>query len=682
MRYELKKLTSNRFTMLLCVVLILANALLFWQSGTGEKFTQIAQKYESLDTLEAELEWLDKQTYAYFDGNVEVFDDNLVTGNIFDEYRLDQAVLARVREVRGYADFLRDLQRQAVVKANSGLFGAADSFAVRSILKSAAIYKPLETVTPIVSFTGGVESITTWRFSDIFALLLCLIAGIQLLTQERLEGYTALFRPTKNGHARLFAKKYAAMLLFVVLGLVLLQGSNFLIASATTGLGNLRIPVQSVYGMQSCPYAISVGEYLALFFGMKLLWLLVAASLIFLLCGLCRRAIYVLLSCAALTGLFAVMAGSTNLWLRVLSPVYLSDTNGLFNCCLLLNFFQTPIRLDYVALTLCAGLSPIFFIGALLHFCKHAIIPSSKRKLPTIALLPGRHVGLFRHECYKLLIVNRAALILLLLVLVQLFQYSNFSVNNSSAEHYYKQYSQTLSGYPSAQKDAYIAQEEARFAEINAKISEYAVRFNDNTGALNMATQDLRQELNPLEGFEMAKAQYLYLPDGAQYVYQTGYNRLYLEGTTDDLWNMLKLFFVLALTLSGIFAVEYETGVDVLQRTSGRAKAIRRRKIAITAIVMLLAMAIAFVPQYLAVAKSYGLPLHSARANSLPVFATLPDWMSLLHVHLLTNALRLLLAAAASAFILFLSRKTRSSFATLLISGATLLLPLLIAIFV
>lgn len=99
------------------------------------------------------------------------------------------------------------------------------------------------------------------------------------------------------------------------------------------------------------------------------------------------------------------------------------------------------------------------------------------------------------------------------------------------------------------------------------------------------------------------------------------------------------------------------------------------RKLAVSALFLLLALAIAFLPQYLTVCNGFGLPQMTALANSLTVFARLPsDWI-ILQVLLLTAGGLLLLAVGGCALILSMSRKTKDSILTMLASGTALLLP-------
>ena len=84
-------------------------------------------------------------------------------------------------------------------------------------------------------------------------------------------------------------------------------------------------PVQSLYGFAACPYRMTVGGLLALAAGLKYLWLLCCTALIFLLCARAANAAAAVGGAAVCGGIAALMAGSTQLWLRNLSLWQLAD---------------------------------------------------------------------------------------------------------------------------------------------------------------------------------------------------------------------------------------------------------------------------------------------------------------------------------------------------------------------
>ena len=139
--------------------------------------------------------------------------------------------------------------------------------------------------------------------------------------------------------------------------------------------------------------------------------------------------------------------------------------------------------------------------------------------------------------------------------------------------------------------------------------------------------------------------------------------------------DLAKLFFFLTVALSAVFAMEQETGVAVLQTAAGANGRVLRRKLLLTAVLVLLMVTAAFLPRLLAVRGAYGLPEWGAQANSLPLLSGVPAGWRIRTVLGLRALVHVLFGAGGAAVILLLSRKTRSTIQTMLIAAGILVVP-------
>ncbi len=189
-------------------------------------------------------------------------------------------------------------------------------------------------------------------------------------------------------------------------------------------------------------------------------------------------------------------------------------------------------------------------------------------------------------------------------------------------------------------------------------------------------------QMEPESGFEEAREQYESLEEGEYFVYASGYGRLFRgQRIRDDCLNTGKLFLVLILALSGLFAVEYETGVQVHVVTAGKEERVARNKRRQSLLYALLAMGVAYLPQYIMVARNYTLPMLWIPVGSLSVFSGLPAWLPVWAVFILIGVIRCLVGGLAVSVILFFSRMCRKTTTTILLSSAVLLLPVAILLF-
>lgn len=684
MKYELRKIFANPFVALLLLVLIVVNACTYYRYCTAPidgtfsiTMRDVQKKYqEHAKGVDLRAEY-DTINALLFEDNAVDWDDTTAISAALDEMERNKVTLARIEAAEKYPESLSEIQNSYLVMLRLDSFNDAGSYSYRTLQKSAQTYEALGDIMPEVSFSGGIELLSDWRITDVFLLVFALAAGLILITQERNQGYLSLLRPTKKGHAHLYIRKFLAMMAIMLMGIVLLYGANFAITGFMFGFGNLARPVQSIYGFTFCPLHLTVGGYLLSFFAGKVLWAMAVGAVFFLLCSCFVRVGLITAVALALGGASYLLGQQENLWLQALSLVHKADIAALYQGCIFLNLFSWPVwQLPVIAVFWMLLLGISFALGLVLY-CRRPAITAVKSTGGRKGLCVGLHTNLAAHECRKLLVMRGGALVLMLLAVVQVASYWDF---DEPDDLYYRQYAEVLAGLPSAEKDAFLEAESAYFAEIHEQILYFSQLYSDNEEIRLMILSPLERKLIPEVSFEQAKVQYESLENDMVFLYTTGYNRLFQSrGVSDDLLNTGKLFVAMIITMAGAFAAEYETGMNVLFVTAGHVKRVWRLKLTQGVVFLLLGMGIAYLPQYLAVIRNYGLPLITVAAYNLPIFSSFPGWLPIWGVFLLVGIVRLGIGLLALFVIFALSSKTKSTVTTVLISLATLLLPLLLA---
>lgn len=668
MTWELRKIGGSGRLCLLLLLAVLCNGVLFALHAAGDaggytvSALRQAMAQEDLDGYEERL-WQELEQAAYT-GTRSEYDA------LRRELSAADAALARVRQAEEYPSFRAGLAAESRLKLRMGLF---DGFAARSLERGAAVYESLADVIPRAAFLGGPEVLLSFHLTDALALLFPLAAGLTLLTHERASGLLNLTRPTRLGRSRVYGRKLMAGAALSTAGFALLYGVNALIAGLLYGFAGLDAPVQSLYGFAACPYRMTVGGLLALSAGLKYLWLLYCTALIFLLCARAASAAAAVGGAAVCGGIAALMAGSTQLWLRNLSLWQLADGQALCREAVYLNLLGSPSdrvllgAIFLLVLALAAGIG-----GAALY----AQTPggSGKRVAFTWSLPCPRHTCLAGHELYKAMISRCGLWVLLAFFAVIALLYGRFTPERSEFEVYYRNYSEFLSGAPSQEKDAYLASEQARFDELNEQLVELGRRYPDSV-TFDREAEPIRNQLHAEDAFHMAQNQYRALRPGQVYLYQTGYQRLLgADALRQDVLELGGAFLAMTLLLCGSFAGERESGVDALLTASPRRKSVVRWKCAIAGGYVLLLTLVLWLPGLLTVQGSYGQLNMAAQANSVQCLSILSDGWTVGGVVLALLASRLLLLAAAAAAVLLLSRRC-AMVPALLLSLLLLLLP-------
>lgn len=681
MRGELRKVLCTRWSAALLAALVALNGVLFYRYCTqpqGDEDYTLPQLRAAYARSDAELQADYDAQWARLDAAEPLTDE--VYDKIYLAMSLDEAVLTQRETVRSYPDYVRSLREEAEAKQRSGFFGAPDSFAGRSLRRAAAHYAHLEMLAPEPSFSGGITVLTDWRVTDGICAAGGAMAGLLLLTGEQAAGLLCLVRPTKNGRGALFRRKFAAMVAELAGLFVLTYGGNLAISAAVLGLGDLRRPVQAVIGLQGCPLPLTAGEYLLCVFAGKLLWLLAAETVFFLLCACTDRAALALGSGFAVGALGLAMQKVPVLWLQSLSLTRLALMDAFLKDCVYLNLFGLPVSRFPAALVFCAAVTTGGYAGGRAVFCRKSAVPSVKNRAARLPLPSGAHTGPLRHEGYKLLVRGGLGAALVCLLTVQIVSTRAVKPPASEREMYYRSYSERLSGPPTAEKDAFLDAENERFAALHAQLEQAAAQAGGDTFLLEQLTADTERQLRPEDTFREAETQYRALLPGQSYVYASGYERLFGPvGAREALAYMGLLVFTLLLGLSQTIAGETESGVDVLICAAGAQRAVLRRKLLLCALLLPAALAAAYLPRLIAVAYRYSLPLLTAPAAGLPIFRRMPPWLPLWGVLALAALARLAAAAAAGAGILALSARTKSTVYTLLI-GCAVLLPVMLLI--
>ena len=446
-------------------------------------------------------------------------------------------------------------------------------------------------------------------------------------------------------------------------------------AGAVLGYDNLDVPAQSLYGYAACPYAISVGGLLAQTLLWKFAWALVCLLVVISVCVSTPEPVLAGAVLAVLGAAAAWMNGTNSLWLRNLSLWHLSGMEKLYQGAVFLNFFTYPLsRLPEAGVFfLLAGVGA-YFLGLTFH-CRLLGVGARELRFPGLGLL-GSHTRLFSHEVSKALGMQKGAWILLALLALQLYTYSNVSTFYSQDEVYYRSYSRQLEGLPSEEKAAFLEREAQRLGELSSQLEELAERLGGDSFQFSHAAQSIMDQLDAQRPFQEAQDQYNGLRPGQSYLYQTPYTKLFgPEAPRENLLNLGKLLFALGLAAAGLFAVERETGVGILQKTAGKSRRIALFKGIWLALWSALAVLAVQLPRYWGVFRAFGGLDLSAWANSAQWLSRLPDGITVLGWMVLTYLGWVALTWAAAALVCWISRKSANTVFAVLISEAVLLLP-------
>ena len=707
--YEMRKVFQRPLVAVLLLLLLIFHLALLWRSGTevgeqGYSAQTVAEVYadHSEDPPEEFLAWIDlwleTQQQTILDNQFS-YDESalaqlgpLYTQRVEQQVNLFVALREQVAGAAGYADYLSQMETQAEQMRTSTLFAQPNTFSYRNILSIPAAYAALEGLEVPCADSSGVKAATDSPTMTVCLFFSVVLITLQLSVSERESGAFELIRPTRRGGKATICAKLCTLAILLFLLTALFFISSLGVGQALFGLGDLSRPIQSLTGYLSSPYRLSVGAYLLLSFGAKYMALL-GTGIVFLgICILLRHLVTACLaeSCLMLAGLLFYRTIGLHTIFAPLSRFNLFaplDTSAYFRDYQNMNCFGWPVS----AMWAVVGMTALTLAGGtvLCILLWERDRPAAKRVLVRRAAVQKcssykRRISvcLLGHESWKLWIMQRGLLLLVVLAAVQWISYRNFNVPTDAETYYYQKYSAQLSGAVSAEHDAFVQDERSwydeqrrRSGELLQQADQGLIAFDDALFQLGEITKQLDGE----SGFQRAEEQYqriaAYRSPDVRYLDTTGYDAL-LNDRQTDVVDAGKLLLVLTLSLSAFFSMEYTCSTRTLIQTTRKGwRAVSRCKLAAASIFALAAWLLAFLPRLLLVFSHYDLPDSGASAVSLAQFAQAPMSASIAVWLLLVLCVRVLSALCASGVVLLLSAKAKNAVFALLLSMLILLLP-------
>lgn len=678
-RSEIRKLFQRLSTRIILLVLLAANAFLVWNQPLpgAEQYYQfdashILSLYSALpDDAASALKALEQQDDALVEAMIlETDAGSLLTSDVYTEHKLFSNILERVEPVARYDTILTDIDENAQTLLLTGRY-EPDTFGYRNILKSQEQYRELSDVQPEVLYSGAVELLPGARMTDLILLLFCLLVGLELIGAEKTNGTLQLIKPTFQGGYRLITAKVLAGLVLALAGTLILYGTNLVIGFLRCGMISMDAPIQSVFGFVRSPWRISISIYILGFFAMKYLWAASVTAIVYLVCSLGKS---VLESCVS----FLILCAPSLLFRKsVLSLLLIGDTVSLFSEYRNLNLFSWPVSSFFVSILVILLVSAAgSALTAVIH--KHASPINADRRSRNTGSLSRVSVNLISYEARKLFLMNGAAWVLVGLIAVQIVTHLNFNVYISPQERLYMAYSERLEGKVNPEKDAFIEEEAARFADLYAQMEEYAYAYSNGEmqqEAFEAISSRIARQLESEEVFLRAKDQYDRMKaQGYDYVCQTGYERLLgPEGQEDALILSIQLMIALILGLASIHAGETETNMVFLLNSAPGHQRSRRAKGILATVYAVTAAVITFAPHITAIAKNYGLSGLFACGHSVPLLRM--GTQTVLTGLCIYAAIAIGLAILMAHLVSLISQKSGSIASTVVMSSTLLLFP-------
>lgn len=683
---ELKKLACNSAFRVFLGLFLLAGIVLPMVNGPQKPLTECYQAYSGMDNTEvlAQIEQqrmgLDIQRYFQEAASLPPEMAELFLNGLVQKYDLTSEELAQLaqeqkeqsffpRDVledvekqvkRGmdYPDYLGAIQSREQDIQNSILY-RNNAYALALARKTARAYAPLAGLTLSFSDPTGVETILgTWVDDAICCAIVCLTALFSF-SQERVEGMTPLLFSAKRGCQATFAAKISVVVLSGAASCLLLAVVRSIMAGS---VGDLSRPIQTIPGFYASPYRLSVEAGIVLSLVQRIAATIFVGLVMSVLCIVLEQNL-ALAAAALLTGL------EIRCWQGIHSPVlqplkYISipalfSDETLLGNQVYVKLLGVPVNNLAVSLTiLLAGGIGLVVAGS--QGYAHSLRPLSF-SVPRVRYRRRKRIpNLFWQELNKLLIHQKAILLLLLVIFLQPGFYHFFRNPITTEEAHYLAAMKSVEGaYSQETRQALLQQKQ----DLEQSLAQTGDPF---------LAEELRDRLTALDRV-IVQADYLAAQaENGSFVYETGFDALTGERRIGIRYQPVLIGVTLCLMIPGLFTLEKESGMDILVSTTAGKVRLRRTRLSITLLLSLVVGLICWFPETLYIFKTFMLNLWTAPAVSLQMFAGLPGWIP---IWLAVSAVwtgRILAALLAGIIIAAISSRSKWYLSAVLSSGIAL----------
>lgn len=507
-----------------------------------------------------------------------------LTDSLWKEQSLIEELYEEWEKSADYGEYLKSVREAENRLGGIGIFGGGgqDSFSARNVKKSAGDYAGLSDEKirwmPGRALTGAMENVWT----DIFLLLSVFLFVGSLIVEEKEKGLFYITRSTMQGMGKSIGAKLASLFVHCMGMAALLYGANLLFFRITVGFGDFGASVQSVAAWRESCLSVSIRGYLALSvitkgvvlfgFGMLLTALCIGAETVALPYGAG------LLFCGVGGILYAAVPAASR-WnlLKYLNLTGILKTEHIYGAYLNFDIFEYPVScmtLSWITIDILTGAGAC---GSIFLYIKGEKLTFRDRKgLPFSFFRP--HGSLLRHECYKIMIADRAAFVLLVFGLLTGYQEWEHSWHMTAQERYYQDIMLRLEGELTDEKEELVLAEQARYQEAFDRISEIERMVADGeikeeTGDEWKAKYQAVTAFYP--SFMRVWQQYRHIcEEGGNFIYDTGWLSLFGVTGGGFLVNLLMLVCGVVLAFGNAAAMEDTAGAwNLLGSTrKGRGK--------------------------------------------------------------------------------------------------------------
>ena len=458
-KYEMKKITGNKFVLAFFTVLFVLNLTLSWYQAssatkTSDEFFPSEQRKAVIamfDRYQANSKNFFEKEYqpivAYINkydsvkssiytelwvSGVDTSDFNLA--DYWDEYdqeRIDsyyntyKYFTRRLNYLDTYKVNINNvIKRAQSAQKESTFFGMdAEGYDYKYQSEIVDIYTVNKEIAFDIEYTRGWDSYFSYTGINLCALLFILVLVPCLLLDEKKSGTFPVVHTTKRGYIHLIFSKIMALFVIVCATVLTFSATSLVIYGIKCGgFSSLSNYVQAFSKYNYCPFIIKVGEYLVVSLLVKILALFAVGVVIMLLSWIIKNHVMTYLASVVLIGanfvIYITEFLNVNHPLRLLNLFAVMDTDMCFTQYYSINCFNHSVPYLVAMLAFWGSTLIISAIVLISLFCRIGGGGHKQKKKSVSIKLP--HIATpcllrtsFGFEAHKLLIAGKCLIFII-----------------------------------------------------------------------------------------------------------------------------------------------------------------------------------------------------------------------------------------------------------------------------
>lgn len=678
-KHEFMKVWKNKKFIAFFIVMFILNIGMLCYSTLENDYKPSLSSYRKLEDKLNGFNDNEKLDYVerYYNGLTEESNFEF-TDSYEKEKTLLKEVLNELKIVCGYNEFLHKTQVEGENISDISIFNSSsgNNYSNKNIEKTVKDYSELQGIEPNFQSGKWIEVATEFYITDILIILMvCLIIYISIF-YEKEKNLHAVIRVSKYGKLHTAICKLMAFQLSCIIITVIFYGGNLVYSFVNLSIPNLSYTIQSIAIFSTTTLKISISIYLLIF--------LISKAIVFIIIGNIMLLIAIM-SCYIFIPYISIgfiMVASYTMWkviiptskyaiFKYLNLVGLLDINKVFGEYLNINILNAPINLYKLWLIFVIAFLALINIAIVIAYCR--IKKISVRSIDFKRKKFSPHTSLFKHELYKILIMKKGILIIVLFIMAIAYLYTNNSYYISGGELKYNQYMKKLEGKLTSEKEEFLYKEKEKFENAEKKVEEIDKSLRDKEITM-MQANAMKEEYNKIlsnyNTFQKVWEKYEFIKKhkGSEFVYDSAYKMLF--NYNDNIFKTAAIlyFTVIIFVLSVVFPMEYSNSqYRILNTTLLGKKNIEKMKIVISSVLAIIIMGISIGVRYIYISRYYEFSNISAKAISVFGADFWGAQMPIYLVLIIAIGVLLLLSLIFMSIILLVSKKVKNSVYTVVI---------------